>query len=296
MIDTDQREKAQKPAIAIIGTGLIGCSMADGLKDIASEIIGVDTNAGHLQEALDRGWIDRSMSMSRAVGYAEIIILSVPVDVTVNLLPLILDQAGSGSVIIDAGSVKGAICRGIRGHPGRDKFVAAHPMAGLAVAGPEAAGAGLFRNKKALICEHEKSSGRALEAALSIFDHIGMDVIYMEPDIHDLYVAKVSHLPQIMAYCLSSLTGRDKDKKENAVTIASTGFESSTRLASSPADMWVPIFQHNDKHLYDSLDEMIILLTEVRDMIKNGRWQNIQKLIEEANMSREYFISAYKQI
>ncbi len=288
--------QAEKMKIAIVGTGLMGCSMAEGLRDVASEIVGVDNNTGHLQEALHRGWIDRSMSLEKAVISADLVIISVPVDAAIKLLPVILDLVGDRSVVIDAGSVKSAICQSVKDHSRRVKFVAAHPMAGLAVSGPEASDAGLFRNRKVVICEHDKTSEHALDTASFVFGRLGMDIIYMEPGLHDLYVAQISHLPQVVAYCLSALTEVPDDKRESMINIASSGFESSTRLASSPAGMWIPIFEHNSEFLAGSIDDMIERLSDIRNMIKERKWKSLTRLIEKANRSREDFLSAYKHL
>ncbi len=289
------QEKKGELKIVVIGTGLIGCSMAEGLRDIAGEIIGVDNDAGHLQEALDRGWIDRSMSLEKALGEAGVVIMAVPSDSAIKLLPYVLDRISRRSAVLDTGSVKVDICRSVRDHPRRDQFVAAHPMAGLAVAGPDASDSRLFMNRKVIICESDKSSAESLDTASAIFNKLGMGIILMKPDIHDLYVAKVSHLPQVIAYCLSLIAGRAEDKNEPMINIASTGFESSTRLASSPSNMWIPIFQHNSDNLTESLNEMIGELSGVRDMINDGDWQALEKLIEKANRSREDFLSVYKK-
>jgi prephenate dehydrogenase len=290
----DNSESSERSTIAIVGTGLIGCSMAEGLRDISSEIIGVDNNTGHLQEALYRGWIDRSMSLEKAAGNADIIIISVPVDVSIQLLPRILELMAPCATVIDAGSIKGAVCRITRDHLKRKQFVAAHPMAGLAVSGPEASDSGIFRNKKVIICEKEKSSEAALKKAYGIFNKLGMDIVYMDPDLHDLCVARVSHLPQVLAYILAALSAGEDKHNESMLNIASTGYESATRLASSPADVWIPVFKHNRANLSESLDEMISSLSGLRDMIKEGRWKSLENQIEKANKSRELFMSVYK--
>lgn len=315
----DNKTEDGRPALAIFGTGLIGCSMAEGLRDMVSEIIGVDNNSAHLQEALYRGMIDRSMSAEKAAAYAGIIVIAVPVDATIELLSLVLDRAVEKAVVIDAGSIKGAICRSVADHPKRKQFVAAHPMAGLALSGPDASDARLFRNKKVIVCEKENSSDHALNTALDVFKRLGMELVYMAPEVHDMFVARVSHLPQVLAYCLSAINSKKisgdrpsnqnpdsleakDDRKinekiastESAVSIASTGYESATRLASSPADMWIPILNHNRSNVTGSLDEMIAGLTDIRDMIRKGDWESLEKIIDKANMSREHFISVYK--
>lgn len=287
--------KNEKFRITIVGTGLLGCSFADGLRDIALDITGVDTNAMHLQEALYRGWIDKSSSLEKSVNSSDLVIISVPVDATVNILPDVLDNLGPATIVIDTGSVKGTICDSVGGHDNRDMFIAAHPMAGLALSGPESADARLFNGRKVVICEKDKSSGEALGMASAVFKRLGMDIIYMEPGLHDLIVAHISHLPQVIAYCLSSLTGGVDTDKELMFDIASSGYESSTRLSSSPAEMWVPIFRQNREFITASLDEMIEQLKRTREMIGEGNWAELEKIIGKANKSREQFLSAYKQ-
>lgn len=291
----ENKKEGKKLNIVIVGTGLIGCSIADGLKDLAEDITGVDNNAGHLQEALYRGLISRGLPLEKAVSNADVVIITVPVDATVRLLPRILDDIDEKSVVIDAGSVKAAICKIVEQHPKRQQFVAAHPMAGLAVSGPEAADAHLFLNRKVIICEQEKSSAPALNIASSIFEKLGMGLLYMTPDVHDICVAQVSHLPQVIAYGLSALTAEHKGDNEFLTKVAATGFESSTRLASSPADMWIPIMQLNNEKLSDSLDDMITMLSEIRNMIKIGKWDALTGFIGKANKAREEFLNDYKQ-
>jgi prephenate dehydrogenase len=288
----EKRKPDDKISITIIGTGLIGCSMAEGLRSLASEITGVDTSSAHLQQALSRGIIDRCSSLENALMDASLVLITAPVDATIDLLPSILDNTGSQAVVIDAGSVKGAICDSVAGHPARKRFVAAHPMAGLAVSGPDAADARMFRDRSVIVCEHEKSSPRAMDTASTVFGLLGMHMIFMSPSDHDVRVARISHLPQVISYCLCALAaaGNQEDLRSLAA-IASTGFESSTRLASSSPDMWIPIFRTNREKLSASLEEMISILAETREMINGERWGQVKGLIEKANSARKSFLA-----
>jgi prephenate dehydrogenase len=281
-----------KMNITIIGTGLIGCSMAVGLRPLAAEITGVDASSAHLQQALSRGIIDRCSSLENALKGASLVLITAPVDVTIDMLPGILDGTGSQTVVIDAGSVKGAVCESVAGHPARKRFVAAHPMAGLAVSGPDAADARMFKDRSVIVCEHEKSSARAMDTASTIFGLLGMHMIFMSPADHDARVARISHLPQVIAYCLCALAAAgDREDLKTLAAIASTGFESSTRLASSSPEMWIPIFRKNREKLCSSLEEMISLLSETRDMINGERWGQVKGLIEKANNARKNFLT-----
>ncbi|TVR72963.1 MAG: prephenate dehydrogenase/arogenate dehydrogenase family protein [Marinilabiliales bacterium] len=289
----EENNKNKKPVVAVLGTGLIGCSMADGLRGWAGEIIGADNNTAHLDEALGRGLIDRSMAAGEAVKAAGLVIIAMPVDATVRVLPGVLDNAGD-AVVIDAGSVKGAVCRSVERHPNRDRFVAAHPMAGLAVSGPGASDAMIFRNRKVVICERERSSEKALETCMEVFGRLKMEPVFMDPLFHDQCVARVSHLPQVVAYCLSAITAEDSSLRDSMLKIASSGFESATRLSSSPAGMWLPIFRQNAENLNGSIDELIRYLSTVQQMIGAGEWDALGAFVEEANDARKRYMSAYK--
>lgn len=117
--------------VTIIGTGLIGCSLAHRLKEtgFAQKIIGVDKNEHHLLTALQLGWIDETMPLDRAIEQSQLIIIAIPVDATLNLLPGLMDKISS-KVVMDVGSTKEMICRSVENNVNRKRFVATHPMWG----------------------------------------------------------------------------------------------------------------------------------------------------------------------
>ena len=123
--------------VTIIGTGLIGCSMSYRLKEtgFAQKIIGVDNNPEHLLEALHLGWIDVALPLNEAIAQSEMIIIAVPVDVILLLLPALLDQLDK-QVLMDVGSTKKLICASVAGHLNKKRFVATHPMWGTEKDGP----------------------------------------------------------------------------------------------------------------------------------------------------------------
>src|SRR5689334_6081384 len=124
--------------VTIIGTGLIGCSMANRLKEtgFAKRIIGVDSNEKNLITALQLGWIDNSITLDEAIKQSDLVIIAIPVDVTRQILTGILDKLDK-QVLMDVGSTKGSICQSVTGHKNRGRFVATHPMWGTEKDGPE---------------------------------------------------------------------------------------------------------------------------------------------------------------
>ncbi len=269
--------------ISIIGPGLIGGSIALDLKDKGNHIIGVDKNPEHLDQALKLELIDVAMDMDSALEKSDVVILSIPVDGIIELLPEILDKIDMKTTVIDVGSIKSNICKAVENHPNRSRFVAAHPLAGTEYSGPKAALHGLFKNKYNIICEEDKSDEDTLETAVNIFNQIGMTTMFMNPLDHDKHMAYVSHLSHISSFMLGqTVLEIEKDEKQ-IFNLASTGFESTVRLAKSSADTWVPIFQNNQKNISDSLEQYIGFLTEFKNAIDSGDREKIYNMILKSN-------------
>ena len=187
----------------IIGLGLIGGSIALDLKKagLVTRVTGVDLNSSHAEEASRLGLVEE-VAQIEAVKDADVVIMAIPVSALVKLLPAVLDLVPSQTVVIDAGSTKSQICKAVANHPKRSQFVAAHPIAGTENSGPSAAFSGLFRNKTNIISERERSSPAALELALKVFDALGMNTIFMEPEEHDRHEEYVSHLSHVSSFLL----------------------------------------------------------------------------------------------
>ncbi|MBT8270542.1 MAG: prephenate dehydrogenase, partial [Bacteroidia bacterium] len=244
--------------IFIIGVGLIGGSMANDMRRIYSEskISGIDNKAEHLSRAIELGIIDEAASMAD-IRRADLVILAIPVDSTVEILPQILDRIGDEALVIDVGSTKEDICEVVKDHPKRRNFLATHPIAGTEFSGPEAAIEGLFRGKTNIICEVEETAFKLQEVALDIFRELGMRIRYMKPKAHDRHIAYVSHLSHISSFMLGK-TVIEKEKNERDIfDMAGSGFESTVRLAKSSPDMWTPIFRQNKTNVIETLNEYI---------------------------------------
>ncbi len=269
--------------ITILGPGLIGGSMALDLKDAGNYIIGVDKNPNHIEQSLQLGLIDEQSDLSEAILKSDVIILSIPVDAIIGLLPMVLDSIKSNTTVIDVGSIKTNICKVVANHPNRNRFVAAHPLAGTEYSGPNAALSGLFRGKYNIICEENKSDEDALMTAVDIFNQLGMTSMFMNPEDHDKHMAYVSHLSHISSFMLGqTVLEIEKDEKQ-IFNLASTGFESTVRLAKSSADTWVPIFENNKNNISDSLDQYIGFLTEFKDALDSGDSGKMYNMICRSN-------------
>ncbi len=272
--------------ISIIGTGLIGSSIALGIRGFQTIISGIDQNKDNLSKALELGIIDKIISLEDAIAESDLIILAIPVDAAREILTNILDGIKETCIVIDMGSTKVGICNKVRNHPKRAQFVASHPMAGTENSGPEAALNDLFKGKKTIICEKELSSDEALKQARMLYKILDMEILYMSPKEHDKHIAYVSHLTHVIAYALSiAVLEIEKDEK-TIFEMAGTGFGSTVRIAKSVSEMWVPIFKQNADYLSTSIDEYIKILQKFKESIENNDTNSLYELIKEANKIR----------
>ena len=277
----------ERKSICIIGTGLIGGSLAIQLheKKISSRLIGVETNQLHAEAAIRLELVDEILEMDDAIAQSEVIILAIAVDAAVKLLPVLLNKI-TNQIVIDVGSTKAELVEKVKQHEKRGRYVATHPMWGTEYSGPTAAVRGAFENKAVIICNAAESDTDALQWVKYFYQKIGMHLIEMEAKAHDLHAAYVSHISHITSFALAN-TVLEKEKEENAIfELASAGFESTVRLAKSSPDMWVPIFLQNKEHVLDVLNEHIGQLEKFRDVIQNENRNELKNIISNANTIR----------
>ena len=242
--------------VHVIGIGLIGGSMVLDIKSLHPDatIYGIDTNESHLVEAIALGVVDK-VATFEDLAEADFVIVSVPVDIALTVLPQVLDCIGENTIVFDVGSTKMPICEAVANHIKRKNFIAAHPIAGTEFSGPSAAIRGLFEGKTNIICEVEKTTFKLQEKALNLFKSMGMRIRYMDPKSHDKHIAYVSHLSHISAFMLGKTVINKEKDEQDIFDMAGSGFESTVRLAKSSPAMWTPIFKLNKKQVVKTLQD-----------------------------------------
>jgi len=274
--------------IYIIGIGLIGGSLALDIKKLNPEVViyGIDNKTEHLEEALSQNLIDYKAELS-SIKNADLVILSIPVDAAVKLLPSVLDQVSDTGLVIDVGSTKTDICKAVSKHPKRRNFLATHPISGTEFSGPKAAIYNLFQNKTNIICEVEQTAFKLQEKALKLFVDIGMRIRYMNPESHDKHIAYMSHLSHISSFMLGK-TVIDKEKNERDIfDMAGSGFESTVRLAKSSPEMWTPIFEQNKNNVIETLEEYINNLTQFKTLMEGDDFEAIYNEMKNTNYIKQ---------
>ncbi len=270
--------------VFVIGLGLIGGSMALDIQTAYPNAVlyGIDADEDHINEALELGIVQQKATFE-ALATADVVIVAIPVDVQLEVLPKVLDVISDTTLVFDVGSTKTQVCAAIENHPKRRNFLAAHPIAGTEFSGPKAAISNLFQGKTNIICEVEKTAFKLQEKALDIFAKLGMRIRYMDVQSHDKHIAYMSHLSHISAFMLGK-TVIEKEKNERDIfDMAGSGFASTVRLAKSSPAMWTPIFEQNKVNIIKTLEEYIANLQQFKELMEEGEFSKIYAEMQNTN-------------
>jgi prephenate dehydrogenase len=274
--------------VTIVGLGLLGGSFALALRAGRPElrVVGVDSDPAHAEEALRLGIVAETAPLDHAVADADLVVLAVPVSAIEPLLPAVLDRLKPAGVVADFGSTKERICGRVESHPRRDRFVAAHPIAGTEYSGPGAAFAELLRDRVMIVCERHRSAPDALESFGRVCETVGMRLHFMEPVEHDRHLAYVSHLSHVSAFAFGLTVLHKAQAETDLFHLAGSGFGSAARLAKSSPAMWAPIFTQNAANVVEALDDYIAQLQRFRDAVARGDEAATAAMMARANQIR----------
>lgn len=275
-------EKNLFGTVAIIGIGLIGSSIARGIKkyNIANKVVGYAKTLKTRKKAMDLGYMDQVFdSASDAIQNANLVILCVPVGANRDIMIEISDNLSEGTILTDVGSVKAEVIKQLYDIvPDTVSFVPAHPIAGTEFSGPESGFAELFDNKWCVLTPYEKSRKQDIEKVKNFWERLGMNVDEMSPEYHDLVLAITSHIPHLIAYnIVGTATNLAEITRKEVTKYAAGGFRDFTRIASSDPIMWRDIFLNNQEAVLEMLDKFSDDLSSLREAIKKKDGQELQK-------------------
>jgi cyclohexadieny/prephenate dehydrogenase len=284
---------------AIIGVGLIGSSMARALRETgrAGEIVGYDQSADVRRRAIESGVLDAaSHSVSDAIADADLIVLSTPVGAMSQVLSEISGNARDGALVIDVGSVKGAVVEAAEKLISRAHIVPCHPVAGTEQSGPEAGFASLFRDRWSIITPLARNDSdyiAAVKRAADIWRAVGANVEIMDHQHHDLALAITSHLPHLIAF---TLVGAADDLESVAeaeiVKYSAGGFRDFTRIAASDPVMWRDVFLNNKAAILEVLGRFTEELALLQRAIRWGDAETLEKVFARGRALRRAIVAA----
>lgn len=279
------------PRLCIIGTGLIGGSLALALKQAGrvGEVVGCSRHEETLIRAQTLGIVDRfTLDVAQAAQGADIVVLSVPLramrEVLVQLQPVLTP----GMVLTDVGSAKMCVIEDARMAlgPKSRQFVPGHPIAGTEKSGPEAAFAELFQGRRVILTPLSDNDLHAVQQVTAMWQVAGAEVESMTALHHDHVLAATSHLPHLLAFALVESLARMEERHE-VFRYAAGGFRDFTRIAASDPTMWRDIALANAAEIKGMLRRYQKDLEHLYQLLDRGDGEALYALFSRAKQARE---------
>jgi prephenate dehydrogenase len=276
--------------IAVVGVGLIGGSIAlAARRRVGATVTGYDSTAEALEEAVQRGALDRGCpTIEETVAGAEAIFVAVPVGALRETLRVVLEVAPPDCVISDVGSTKRAVVA-VSDDP---RFVGGHPLAGAETAGVRHARADLFDGATWYLTPTATTSGLLYERLHRLLRGFGARPAAIDPETHDMILATVSHLPHVLANVLVAQASRALAAGGERLPASGPSFRDATRVAGASSAVWSDIYVSNRDALAAELEQTIARLSEVRDVLLRGDVDRITAWNDGAAADRRRLLEA----
>jgi len=263
--------------IAIIGLGLMGGSLALGLRGKCAAIYGIDPHPATLDLALSQHIVDYAGSdPASLLPEVDLIILSAPVPAIVTLLEQLPAFTPNPCIVMDMGSTKKLIVESMSRLPERFDPIGGHPICGkekLSLANAERT---LYYAAPFLLTPLERTSTHALSAANQIIEAIGAKAVILNAVEHDRILASTSHLPFLISSALALATPND------VATFVGPGFKSTSRLAGTSSSMMLGVMQSNRENVLKALNEMQNQLAEIESALSSEDFKKLESILNEA--------------
>lgn len=257
-------------SVLIVGTGLIGTSLALALRRVGVDVVLADQDAGRCAQAVDMGAGRADKPVE-----PEVVIVCVPPRMTAAVLA---EQAViyPAATLMDVASIKGPVIAEATalGVPA-ERFIGSHPMAGRELSGPSAARADLVDDRLWILTPAGASPDHRarVEAVIRLCGGVPVE---MSPQDHDEAVALVSHAPQVLA---SVLAAQLTDAADDQVSIAGQGLRDMTRIAGSDAQLWRDILLGNAQPVARVLRQIIDDLEQVQAALSTAREESVEQML-----------------
>ena len=267
----------------IVGTGLIGGSVALALGEAGWHVTGFDIDAQRAERALEIGVID-------AVGIdpeAELTVVAVPAGALEKEIRNALQQ--TKGMVTDTGSVKAMVARSIDD----PRFVPGHPMAGSEQDGVDGADQQIFEGAVWVLTPTEGTDDLGLRQLQTVLSSMGCDVVTMTPERHDALVAIVSHVPHLTAASLMCLADDRALDDAPLLRLAAGGFRDMTRIAAGHPEIWLDICEQNSEAIVAVLDEFSDRISHVRSLVAEADRDGLTTVLSQARRARTNLPSRY---
>jgi prephenate dehydrogenase len=265
--------------VAIIGLGLMGGSLARAVSARGARVLGYDHNPACLDAALREGAVHQPLDTTfSALAEAEVVMLAIPVDASIALLPRIAGQLAAARLVMDVGSTKRSVVAAAESAGIGHRFVGAHPLTGSHRSGWGVSRASLFQDARVFLCPAASTASDTLQLAESFWRELRAGTEIMDADVHDVQMAWRSHLPHLLSSTLA-MTLRDAGIRRSAL---GPGGRDMTRLAGGSPAMWTPIVEHNRLAIIDALSAYEAHLAALRESLERADPGAVHRFLVES--------------
>ena len=276
--------------VAIVGTGLIGGSLALAIKKkrLARQVIGVSRHKKNLLLARKRGAIDKGSVKLGVIKDADLVVLAMPVDVIMDSAAAISKIVRSECLVIDVGSTKEEIV--LRLEKLFPNYIGTHPLAGsekrsIAYADPD-----IFNDSVCVLTPTKNTKNKALNKIKKLWTNVGAKVVLLTPQMHDKILSFTSHLPHIAAFSLMNAV------PSKHFGLQATGLRDTTRIAASDSALWTSIFLSNRKNLLEAINSLQKELSWVKLAIQRNNKKSLSVILKKAKTKRSELEKSQIQI
>jgi prephenate dehydrogenase len=277
---TSRTDAGTRPRALVVGTGLIGGSIALALRQRGWHVSGLDADGERMAEALEAGVIDEAGDDLEA----QVVFVATPATVVAEVVGRILGtpERRADAVVTDVSGVKTAIVEAAD-HP---RFIGGHPMAGSEQVGLRGADPDLFEGAVWVLTPTAETDLTAFTRLQSVVGELGADVLVLSASDHDRLVAVVSHVPHLVAATLMNAAATGAEQDGALLRLAAGGFRDMTRVAAGHPGIWPDICEENAGPIVDALEALVRELTAMRDRVAGRDRESLLGVLQRASAAR----------
>ena len=262
--------------VEIVGAGLLGTSIALALRRAGLEVLLSDVSPEHLRTASGLGAGRPRVDGDRP----QLVVVAVPPDLLAPVIAEALERTAEdpGAVVTDVGSVKTAPLTALAGTPGLGRYVGSHPMAGSERSGPLAASAALFDGRPWAVTPHPEADPAGVAVVEELARLCGAVVVRLTPEEHDRAVARISHVPHLLA---ALVAGRLADAPADHLALSGQGVRDVTRVAAGSPSLYGQIVSGNAAAVGELLVQVRADLDRLIDAVSGGDREGLESLLHQ---------------
>jgi len=281
--------------VCIIGCGLIGSSIARGIKKnkIATKVVSSNRSNSTNKKVIRLKIVDEASSdTKKIVKGSDLIIIASPLSSYKNIILKIKNSLKNGAILTDVGSVKKNVISLIEKNiPKNISWISSHPIAGTEDSGPESGFSQLFKNKWCILTPSKQSNNKDVKLLEKFWRKLGSRVDVMDAKQHDYILSITSHMPHLIAYNIVDTTLKIKKKKNrNIIKYSAGGLRDFTRIAASNPIMWRDIFIQNNENTSKMIDKFIKNLIDLKKAVKSKNERKLEKIFKNTKKIRKEII------